>query len=103
MVAPISQLNPAAALEAATVGWPASVRDRVPVNATVPAVAADEVRAVLARFPGCTTVKVKVAQAGQALRNDVDRVAAASGGARPCIRARCRGRRELVEAPAASP
>jgi O-succinylbenzoate synthase len=31
---------------------------------------------VLARFPGCTTAKVKVAQAGQSLRDDVDRVAA---------------------------
>jgi O-succinylbenzoate synthase len=31
---------------------------------------------VLARFPGCTTAKVKVAQAGQALADDVDRVAA---------------------------
>ncbi|MCU1595772.1 MAG: O-succinylbenzoate synthase, partial [Frankiales bacterium] len=52
----------AAALEAATVGWPVPLRDRVPVNATVPAVAAAEVGAVLDRFPGCTTAKVKVAQ-----------------------------------------
>ena len=66
----------AAALEAATVGWPAPVRDRVPVNATVPAVPAAEVPAVLARFPGCTTAKVKVAQAGQRLADDLDRVAA---------------------------
>jgi O-succinylbenzoate synthase len=58
------------------VGWPAPVRDRVPVNATVPAVAPSDVPAVLARFPGCTTAKVKVAQQGQALRDDVDRVAA---------------------------
>ena len=66
----------AAAVEAAWTGWPAPVRDRVPVNATVPAVAAAGVPAVLARFPGCTTAKVKVAQAGQALADDVDRVAA---------------------------
>jgi O-succinylbenzoate synthase len=66
----------AAGLEAATVGWPAPVRRQVPVNATVPAVAAAEVAAVLARFPGCTTAKVKVAQAGQSLADDVDRVAA---------------------------
>ena len=45
----------AAALEAATTGWPAPVRDRVPVNATVPAVPASQVAGVLARFPGCTT------------------------------------------------
>lgn len=66
----------AAAIEASQVGWPAPVREAVPVNATVPAVPADQVPAVLARFPGCTTAKVKVAQAGQALRDDVDRVAA---------------------------
>jgi O-succinylbenzoate synthase len=66
----------AAALEAAERGWPPAVRDEVPVNATVPAVPASEVAAVLARFPGCTTAKVKVAQAGQSLRDDLSRVAA---------------------------
>jgi O-succinylbenzoate synthase len=66
----------AAAVEAATVGWPAPVRAAVPVNATVPAVPADQVAQVLARFPGCTTAKVKVAQAGQRLADDLDRVAA---------------------------
>lgn len=66
----------ASAVEAAQIGWPAPVRDRVPVNATVPAVPASEVDGVLARFPGCTTAKVKVAQAGQSLADDVDRVAA---------------------------
>ncbi len=66
----------AAAVEAAWVGWPAPRRDSVPVNATVPAVPAAAVPGVLARFPGCTTAKVKVAQAGQALADDVARVAA---------------------------
>jgi O-succinylbenzoate synthase len=66
----------AAALEAAEGSWPAAVRDEVPVNATVPAVPAAQVAQVLARFPGCTTAKVKVAQAGQSLRDDVERVAA---------------------------
>lgn len=66
----------AAAVEAATTGWPAAVRDRVPVNATVPAVPAADVGQVLQRFPGCTTAKVKVAEAGQALDDDVARVAA---------------------------
>jgi len=66
----------AAALEACTAGWPAPVRDRVPVNATVPAVPAAQVPGVLERFPGCTTAKVKVAEAGQALGDDVARVAA---------------------------
>jgi O-succinylbenzoate synthase len=66
----------AAALEAAESGFPTPVRSEVPVNATVPAVAASEVAEVLSRFPGCTTAKVKVAQAGQSLRDDLDRVAA---------------------------
>jgi o-succinylbenzoate synthase len=66
----------AAALEAAWTGWPAPVRDRVEVNATVPAVPAGQVREVLDRFPGCRTAKVKVAQAGQSLDDDVARVAA---------------------------
>ncbi|HXR44830.1 MAG TPA: o-succinylbenzoate synthase [Pseudolysinimonas sp.] len=61
-------------------GWkaaPAPLRDRIPVNATLPAVPADRVAEVLARFPGCRTVKVKVAEPGQALADDVARVAAA--------------------------
>lgn len=60
-------------------GWhaqPASARDAVPVNATVPAVAAAEVAAVLARFDGCRTAKVKVAERGQTLADDVARVRA---------------------------
>ncbi|MEO7754051.1 MAG: o-succinylbenzoate synthase [Terracoccus sp.] len=66
----------AAGIEAAHAGWPVPVRAHVPVNATVPAVAPDEVEAVLARFDGCTTAKVKVAEAGQTLGDDLDRVAA---------------------------
>lgn len=66
----------AAGIEAAWQGWPEPVRDSVPVNATVPAVAPDEVAGVLARFPGCTTAKVKVAERGQPSAADVDRVAA---------------------------
>ncbi len=65
-----------AAIEAAYAAWPAPVRDRVPVNATVPAVPAADVPAVLARFDGCTTAKVKVAEPGQRLADDLDRVAA---------------------------
>lgn len=66
----------AAGIEAAWEGWPDAVRGTVPVNATVPAVAPDEVPGVLARFPGCTTAKVKVAERGQQPVDDVDRVAA---------------------------
>jgi len=66
----------AAAIEAGWSRWPARVRDAVPCNATVPAVAAAEVGSVLARFDGCTTAKVKVAERGQGLEDDLARVAA---------------------------
>ncbi len=59
-------------------GWtdaPPLVRDTIEVNATIPAVPAAEVSAVLARFPGCRTAKVKVAEKGQSLADDVARVA----------------------------
>lgn len=65
-----------AAVEAATVGWPDPVRTSVPVNATVPAVPAEQVRRVLAGFPGCTTAKVKVSEPGQPVSMDLDRLAA---------------------------
>ncbi|CAN5397413.1 o-succinylbenzoate synthase [soil metagenome] len=61
-------------------GWgilPPLVRDTVAVNATLPAVGPEQVAAVLDRFPGCRTVKVKVAEPGQSLQDDVARVAAA--------------------------
>jgi O-succinylbenzoate synthase len=53
---------------------PVRRRDRVPINATVPAVDAAQVPEVLARFPGARTAKVKVAEPGQSLADDVDRV-----------------------------
>ena len=78
----------AAAVEASQTGWPAPVRTDVPVNATVPAVPAAQVGEVLARFPGCSTAKVKVAEAGQGLRDDVDRVAAVREALGPAGRVR---------------
>lgn len=65
------------ALEAAWEGPPSPLRERVRVNATVPAVPASDVGDVLARFPGVDTVKVKVAEKGQTLTDDVERVRAA--------------------------
>ncbi|TWS20436.1 O-succinylbenzoate synthase [Tsukamurella asaccharolytica] len=65
-----------AGIEAAYLGFPEPLRTAVPVNATVPAVPPDRVPEVLARFPGCRVAKVKVAEAGQALAQDLDRVAA---------------------------
>jgi O-succinylbenzoate synthase len=60
-------------------GWsplPALHRSEIRVNATVPAVPAAEVPGVLARFPGCRTAKVKVAEPGSALDDDLARVRA---------------------------
>jgi o-succinylbenzoate synthase len=65
----------AAAQEAATRPFPAAVRDRVPVNTTVPAVDPATAHRLVAAS-GCTTAKVKVAEAGQDLADDVERVAA---------------------------
>jgi O-succinylbenzoate synthase len=65
----------ASALESAWAGWPVPLRDEVEVNATVPALDAVGVGSVLARFPGCRTAKVKVAEPGQTLADDVARVA----------------------------
>ncbi|MBM6545453.1 o-succinylbenzoate synthase [Janibacter sp. YIM B02568] len=66
----------AAAIEAAHVGWPDPLRAEIPCNATVPAVTAAEVPQVIARFDGCRAAKVKVAERGQSLADDVERVAA---------------------------
>ena len=64
-----------AAREAADVGWPAPVRSSVPVNCTVPAIP-PEAAATLVRGSGCRTAKVKVAERGQGLADDLDRAAA---------------------------
>jgi o-succinylbenzoate synthase len=65
----------ACALEAAAYGWPAPVRDSVPVNVTVPAVGAEQAYKIVAES-GCRTAKVKVAERGQPAVDDIDRVAA---------------------------
>ncbi|MCL1900161.1 MAG: o-succinylbenzoate synthase [Promicromonosporaceae bacterium] len=51
-----------AAREAAEEGWPAPVRDLVPVNVTIPAVGPSQARALVLAGAGCSTAKVKVAQ-----------------------------------------
>lgn len=70
----------ASAVEMAWQGPPEPLRDRVPVNATVPAVPPSEVAGILAAFPGCRTVKIKVAARGvsaaQSLDDDTARIAA---------------------------
>lgn len=65
-----------AAVDAATSDWPAPRRASVPVNGTVPAVPAAEVAGVLALYPGCRTVKVKVREPGQAEADDLARLEA---------------------------
>lgn len=61
--------------EAAETGFPAPVRDRVPVNCTVPALDPEAAHALVAGS-GCRTAKVKVAEPGQTLADDVARVEA---------------------------
>jgi O-succinylbenzoate synthase len=65
----------AAAIEFGWAEHPPLLRDRILVNATLPAVSPQRVAEILDRFPGCRTVKVKVAEPGQQLADDVARVA----------------------------
>lgn len=58
-------------------GWraqPTPLRSSIAVNATMPAVRPDEVPAVLSLFDDCKTIKVKVAETGQTLDDDIARV-----------------------------
>lgn len=64
----------ASAIDSAYHSAPPTHRDRIAINATVPAVPAAQVPEVLARFPGAGTAKVKVAEPGQTLADDVARV-----------------------------
>ncbi|TCO44695.1 o-succinylbenzoate synthase [Actinocrispum wychmicini] len=77
----------ATAVEQSSVGWPAPVRDRIPVNCTVPAV--DPVRAhAIAAGSGCSTAKIKVADHPSALAEDVARVEAVRDALGPSGRIR---------------
>ncbi|MEV8267182.1 o-succinylbenzoate synthase [Microbacterium sp. NPDC076911] len=63
-------------------GWmpqPKALRHEIAVNATIPAVSAIGATEILARFDGCRTAKVKVAEPGQTLVDDVERVRAVRG------------------------
>jgi O-succinylbenzoate synthase len=113
----------ACAFEAANDGWPAPVRDSVPVNVTVPACSPEQARAIVLASSGCRTAKVKVAEAGQAPAEDEARLEAvrnalgpdglvridANGGwsvddavARIAVLERASGGLEYVEQPCAS-
>lgn len=91
----------AAGIEAAYREPPSPLRDRIPINATVPAVGADQVPGVLARFPGARTAKVKVAEPGQSLADDVARVDAVRALV-PTVRVDANGGWSVAEAVAAA-
>lgn len=61
--------------EAARGNWPPPLRDRIPVNVTVPAVDPGRAHQIV-REGGCTTAKVKVAEPGQTLAEDQARLEA---------------------------
>jgi O-succinylbenzoate synthase len=73
----------AAAREAAETGWPAPIRSRIPVNVTVPAVGPERAAAIVRDSSGCRTAKVKVAEPGQSLADDLARVEAVRGALGP--------------------
>ncbi|GAB3715669.1 o-succinylbenzoate synthase [Mariniluteicoccus flavus] len=77
----------AAAREAAHLGFPSPVRDAVPVNCTIPAVAAERAHA-MAAASGCRTAKIKVAEPGQTLADDLARVEAVADALGPGGRVR---------------
>ncbi len=61
--------------EAAAGDWPAPLRDEVPVNVTVPATDPGRAHAIVTAG-GCRTAKVKVAERGQVLADDIARLEA---------------------------
>ena len=65
----------ATAIEQCTMGWPPQVRDRVPINCTVPAVGPQRAHEITAGS-GCRTAKVKVADHPESLSEDLARVEA---------------------------
>lgn len=89
-----------AADDAANLDWPTPVRTRIPVNCTVPAIGPDAARAVVTAGHGCRTAKVKVAESGQTLDEDVARVAAVRDalGAGGRVRVDANGGWTLVQA-----
>lgn len=95
----------AAAREAADAGWPEPVRDRVPVNVTIPAVSPERARELVAASSGCRTAKVKVAEPGQGLGQEQARLEAVRDALGPAgrIRIDANGAWDLDEALARLP
>jgi O-succinylbenzoate synthase len=65
----------ATAIEQCTIGWVDPVRDRIPINCTVPAVGPGRAHEIVAGS-GCRTAKVKVADHPESLSEDLARVEA---------------------------
>lgn len=65
----------ATTIEQVTEGWPAPVRDRIPINCTVPAVGPERAHEIAANS-GCLTAKIKVADHPESLAEDLARVEA---------------------------
>ncbi|TWP43534.1 O-succinylbenzoate synthase [Lentzea tibetensis] len=65
----------ATAVEQCTIGWPTAVRDKIPINCTVPAVGPERAHEI-ARTSGCATAKIKVADHPDSLAEDLARVEA---------------------------
>ncbi|NBU22598.1 MAG: O-succinylbenzoate synthase [Actinobacteria bacterium] len=63
-----------AALSFANDELPPLKRDQIRVNATLPAVLPEQVESVLQRFSGFETVKIKVAEKGQTIAEDLARI-----------------------------
>jgi len=91
----------ATAVEAATVGWPEPVRDRITVNAIVPAVGPARAHEIVTGS-GCRTAKVKVADHGDSLGEDLARVEAVRDALGPggAIRIDANGRWDVETATA---
>ncbi|MFB9614900.1 o-succinylbenzoate synthase [Kutzneria kofuensis] len=65
----------ATAVEQCTQGWPEPVRDRIPINCTVPVVEPARAHEIVAKS-GCGTAKVKVADHPESLAEDIARLEA---------------------------
>ena len=65
----------ATTIEQCALGWPEPVRNRIPINCTVPAVGPERAHEITAKS-GCRTAKVKVADHPESLAEDLARVEA---------------------------
>ena len=79
----------ATAAEAAFGSWPEPLRERIPVNAIIPAVSAADAAAMARQAVldhGCSTLKIKVASLGEVLADDEARVVAVRDAADSALR-----------------